>query len=439
MAAWALILLLAAPDLQSEVARSGVSKSGLSVVVGRADEAPFFTVAADTPRIPASNQKLMTAAAAVRRLGPDYRFETTFARGPGGELVVIGGGDPNLSGRFFDGDPNRVLRALAKDLAAKGVGPVNGLVLDASRFDDVYVHPDWPADQLDRWYCAPVGALVFNDPCWDVTVRPADSPGRRARVEVQPSLLRPELDNTCDTTGARGSHVVHVGRDSHDRLEVRGKIRLTSAGITGNVTVRDPVRFFGAAFRAALIAEGIGVKGPTRVGHVPGAKPLLVFRSDLARTLHVMLHKSQNLYAECVFKLLGKGSFTSAGAALLETLGDMGVPTEGVLPQDGSGLARTNRVTARALYGALQAMRDEKVFVDALAQGGTGTLRRRYKSIGDRIHAKTGTIRGVSALSGYVTGRDGGRYVFVILANGKSVRRARALQDRIVLALARSP
>jgi D-alanyl-D-alanine carboxypeptidase/D-alanyl-D-alanine-endopeptidase (penicillin-binding protein 4) len=205
------------------------------------------------------------------------------------------------------------------------------------------------------------------------------------------------------------------------------------------VTVHDPVRFFGAAFRAALIAEGIDVEGRTTVGRVPGAKPVLAFRSDLARTLRVMLNNSQNLYAECVFKLLGKGSFTSAGAAMLETLDAMGIPTEGVLPQDGSGLARTNRVTARALYGALQAMRDEPVFVDALAQGGTGTLRRRYKSLGDRVRAKTGTIRGVSALSGYVTGRDGGRYVFVILANGKSVGRARALQDRIVLALARAP
>jgi D-alanyl-D-alanine carboxypeptidase/D-alanyl-D-alanine-endopeptidase (penicillin-binding protein 4) len=439
MAAWALILLLAAPDLQAEVARSGVHTSGLSVVVGRAGDAPFFAIAPDTPRIPASNQKVMTAAAAVRRLGRDYRFETTFARGPHDELVVIGGGDPNLSGRFFDGDPNRVLRALAKDLAGKGIRSVNGLVLDASRFDDVYVHPDWPGNQLDRWYCAPVGALVFNDSCWDVTVYPADRAGQRARVEVQPALLRPDLDNTCDTTGARGEHVVHVGRDRDDRLEVRGKIRLTSAGITGNVTVRDPVRFFGSAFRAALIAEGIGVKGRTTVGRVPGATPLLVFRSDLARTLRVMLNNSQNLYAECVFKLLGKGSFTSAGAAMLETLADMGIPTEGVLPQDGSGLARTNRVTARALYGALQAMRDEPVFVDALAQGGTGTLRRRYKSLGDRVRAKTGTIRGVSALSGYVTGRDGGRYVFVILANGKSVGRARALQDRVVLALAREP
>ncbi len=96
-------------------------------------------------------------------------------------------------------------------------------------------------------------------------------------------------------------------------------------------------------------------------------------------------------------------------------------------------------MTARTMYGVLQAMRDEPLFVESLAEGGEGTLRKRYRDLGHRLHAKTGTIDGVSALSGYVTGRDGGRYVFTILANGEAARRARRLQDLVVTALARCP
>jgi D-alanyl-D-alanine carboxypeptidase/D-alanyl-D-alanine-endopeptidase (penicillin-binding protein 4) len=151
-----------------------------------------------------------------------------------------------------------------------------------------------------------------------------------------------------------------------------------------------------------------------------------------------MLTNSQNLYAECLFKRLGEGSFASGGAALEAALVAMEVPTAGLVARDGSGLSRENLVSARTLYGALQALRDEPLLVEALAAGGDGTLRRRYRDLGPRVRAKTGTIRGVSTLSGYVTGREGDRYVFVILANGASVARARRLQDLIVIALADS-
>ena len=114
--------------------------------------------------------------------------------------MVHGRGDPNLSGRFFDGDPDQVLRIIARDVAAQGVKHVRGgLVIDDSRFDRVYVHPDWPDDQLDRWYAAPVGALVFNDSCWDITVLPGGNPGDPARLKVKPGLLQARIDNSCRT------------------------------------------------------------------------------------------------------------------------------------------------------------------------------------------------------------------------------------------------
>lgn len=443
MTALALTLLLLAPDtgaeLRDALEASGVKTQGLGLLAGRAGEPPLLSVDPDGARAPASNQKILVACAALTLLGRDFNFETRIGVGDGGDLVVVGDGDPNLSGRLFGGDPTKVLRAMARDISEKGVKRVRDLVLDASRFDAEYIHPEWPRDQLDRWYCAPVAALVYNDSCWDVTVLPGTAPGAPSRISAEPSFLSPVVLNRCETIGGSGDHIVHIGRAETADFEVRGRITLASSGVSGNVTVRDPVRFFGDAFRAALVAEGIAVDGTVREGKLPGARELFAYRSDLGHTLDVMLVNSQNLYAECLFKRLGEGSFASGSEALAGALRSLEVPTAGLTVHDGSGLSKENRVTARTMYGVLQAMRDEPLFVESLAAGGEGTLRKRYRDLGPRLHAKTGTIDGVSALSGYVTGKDGGRYVFTILANGPSTARARRLQDLVVTALARCP
>jgi len=427
-------------DLQVAVRRSEVDRSGLGVMVGRAGGGAVLSIAPDTPRTPASNQKVLTAALALHRLGADFRFRTVFARGPDGSLLVIGDGDPNMSGRFFDGDANLVLRAVARDLKQEGLTAVpGGIILDATRFDDQFVHPDWPADQLDRWYSAPVGALVYNDSCWDFKVRPASVPGGRVAVELEPSLIKPPLAVRCSTVARGARHGVRVLHDGEGGLVVQGSVIAGSAGEGGHLAVRDPVLFFGRALRAALIAEGIPVQGAVRRGGVEKPKELLLYRSTLQRTLGVMLGNSQNLYAECLFKRAGGGSFASASETLRATLKELKVPAGGLIARDGSGLSSQNRVAPATLYGVLQSLRDQPLFVQALASGGSGTLRRRYKGLGERIRAKTGTIRGVSTLSGYVEGARGNRYVFVVLANGRSVRQARRLQDLIVQTLARAP
>jgi D-alanyl-D-alanine carboxypeptidase/D-alanyl-D-alanine-endopeptidase (penicillin-binding protein 4) len=426
---WIVGLLLLAPSgLSGAVDASRVSRSGLGIIVSEAGGPIILQIAPDTPRTPASNQKVLTAALALKHLGKDFEFRTVLARAANGALVVRGDGDPNFSGRFFDGDPNRVLRELARDLKKRGVDRIrNGIVLDATSFDDEWQHADWPRDQLERWYCAPVAALVFNDSCWDINVRPGPNAGDRANVEVQPSLLKPHLAIECPTVVVRSRHVVHIGRIDGG-FSVRGGILRGSTGISSHLTVKDPVMFFGNALRAALIAEGVPVEGTVRRGVDPDAKPLFVYKSSLERTLKVMLASSQNLYAECVFKRAGGGSFKKAAERLKE-FGN-------VQARDGSGMSSRNRVAPSALHKILTDLRNEPTFVNALAIGGEGTLRKRYRSLGKRIQAKTGYIAGVSSLSGYVTSRANKRYVFVILCNGKAKARARPLQDKIVSILA---
>ncbi len=440
------LLLLAAgieTDLQQALRASGIDRNGLGLVVGRAGGPVLLSVGAAEARIPASNQKLITGAVALRRLGRDFSFRTIFARGPNGTLVVVGDGDPNMSGRFFDGDPNRVLRALAADLKAEGLKAVpGGILLDATRFDDRFVHPDWPVAQLDKWYCAPVAAIVYNDSCWDITVRPGAAVGMAASVLIEPSIFRPALDAACTTVPRGRRHGVRFLHTDGGGLRVQGTVVAGTSGESGHLAVKDPVLFFGNALRAALVAEGVPVGATVKRARVEKPEVLLVYKSTLQRTLEVMLGRSQNLYAECLFKRSSpKGSFESAATTAVETLRELGVPTAGIVVSDGSGMARTNRVSARTLYTILQKARDEPFFVDSLASGGEGTLRKRYRSLGKRIRAKTGYISGVSSLSGYVEGQSRGgvgqRYVFSILCNGRSTARARRLQDLIVTTLAR--
>ena len=427
-----LLILLLAGSVEADVARavdrSGVSRQGLGLLVGEAGGAEIYGFDAEVPLTPASNQKVLTAALALDKLGRDFEFRTRIGVDEKGALVVVGDGDPNFSGRFFDGDATKILRLLARDLKREGVSKIDGgILLDDSRFDEEWQHPDWPADQLDKWYCAPVGALIYNDSCWDITVLPGANVGAAARVRVEPALAPPPVVNRYRTVRERARHVIHFGR-SDDSLLVEGGVLAGSTGFSGHVTVRQPALFFGRSLRAALVAEGIPVQGEVRRGKAGKFVEKLVYKSDLRRTLKVMLESSQNLYAECLFKRAGGGSF-AGGAAALHAL------DEGIAARDGSGMSAKNKVTPRALYRMLQRWRDEPDFTEALATGGTGTLRRRYKQLGARLRAKTGYIRGVSSLSGYIQGAEK-RYVFVILCNGTATRHARRLQDLVVRALA---
>src|SRR5512140_2663450 len=135
--------------------RPPVRRSEAGIFVARVGEAkPLLAVNSDRPLIRASTTKLVTTAAALDRLGPAYRFKTRVYRDAEigvdgvlpGHLIVVGGGDPGLSGRWYDDDPLAVFRPWAQSLVKRGLREVrDGLVLDVSFFDDTQVHPDWPA------------------------------------------------------------------------------------------------------------------------------------------------------------------------------------------------------------------------------------------------------------------------------------------------------
>jgi D-alanyl-D-alanine carboxypeptidase/D-alanyl-D-alanine-endopeptidase (penicillin-binding protein 4) len=457
----------AALDRQSALAQAlareveGAKKAARALgvhVVDLADRKEVYAFEADHPRILASNTKLLTTAAALAELGPDFEFETrVLVRGDKvestleGDLAIVGSGDPNLSGRFHEGDAYAVFRPWARALRERGITKVNGdLVLVNGIFEEPRIHPDWPRDQLTTWYEAPVEALSFSDNCVLVRVRPGRAPGAPALVETVPRLDYFRFRNTTRTGGGAGRLYV-TREDDSDTIVISGSIPQRSGPVDVWVAVYDPTAYFAAALRAAFAEEGVGIAGVTQaVNGLPGGvwEQLTSHTSDLATTLAVTNKRSQNFYAECLAKLLGhrlegRGSWPAATAAVTQVLSRLGLPPDQFPLADGSGLSRADQASARALTTLLAQMyfhafgRD---FVRSLPFSGEADLawRRRLADPPYRgnVYAKTGTLSGVSALSGYAKATSGRVYAFSILCNQvRSNAAAHVAQDRIVRAL----
>jgi len=412
---------------------------------------------ADTLLPLASNSKIFTTAAALSELGTDYEFKTRLVASGvvegvelRGDLIVRGGGDPNISGRFHDGDPLAVLRKGAKAVTAVGIHRISGdLVADDTFFDRQWVAPGWPEDQLQRWYCAPVGALSLNDNCVDIFVRGAKTVGARPDASLDPNVRGVNLINRCRTVGSRARAAVWFRRigDSFD-FQISGKIRVGAAR-SYNVTVPNPSEFLLKALAHVLREEGVQVVGKARlISDQEPERPeklLYTWKSRLADSIPVANKRSQNFYAEQILKTLGaeklgKGTFVDGVRAIAAFHRKIDLEPGRAYLYDGCGLSRKNRAQPSAVTHVLAWMARSscaKTYRDSFSVSGVdGTLRHRLRDsvCKGRVAGKTGTINRVSALSGYVSALDGGDYAFSILCSGRTGG-ARSFQDALCRAI----
>jgi D-alanyl-D-alanine carboxypeptidase/D-alanyl-D-alanine-endopeptidase (penicillin-binding protein 4) len=442
--------------LQAEVGRAQHASSELGVHIVELDTGEtVYDFNADQPRVIASNTKLLTTAAALDAFGPGYFFETRFVlRGKvrngvlEGDLGVVGGGDPHISGRDYGGDSYAAFRPWAQTLRERGINRVSGdIYLAHGLFQAPNIHPDWPREQLTRWYEAPVDALSFSDDCILVRVWPSATGGRPV-VELVPDVPVLRLENTARTTPSSKGQQVIIAR-AGDALIVRGSIGRNSGPVETWVTIPDPVRYFGEGLKAALAEGGVGVDGHLRpVDQLPGAiwERVGVHRTDLLSIITVTNKRSQNFYAETLAKYLGAmrcghGSWPEGTRAIGEFLRGIGVPPGSFTMSDGSGMSRDNRFAPRHLTTLLRHMFFHpagREFAQSLPFSGEdlGSWKRRMAVPPYRgnVLAKTGTLDGVSALSGYAKAVSGKSYAFSILCNRTSGD-ARLAQDRIVMTL----
>ncbi|MDQ3556554.1 MAG: D-alanyl-D-alanine carboxypeptidase/D-alanyl-D-alanine-endopeptidase, partial [Gemmatimonadota bacterium] len=406
----------------------------------------------DLSLAPASNLKLWSTAAALHYLGADFRFTTElWADGPvregvlHGDVVLHGTGDPAISTRMLGGDP-RVWDAFADSLRALGVREVRGDVVgDGSRWDRAWTGRGWnPADR-SALYAAPVGALAFADNVFTVHLAPGSSPGSPATLRTTPATAGIAIANRVRTVG--GARTALRWEHGADSLIVSGEIGAGSGGTARTLPVVDPANFAAAALRASLERRGISVRGATRSRYTPTveagrARLLAIHLSPPVReVIRVTNHLSHNGQADALLKAAayvatGTGSWEGGEHAVRVLATEARADSAALRLFDGSGLSRLNRLTARGMVQLLAFMDrspEAAPFYASLPVAGDpqGLRRMAGTPAAGNLRAKTGTIRGVSALSGYVRSADGERLAFSIIVNEvPSTADAKRIEDR---------
>ena len=400
----------------------------------------LYAVNARKLLMPASNMKIVTLAAAAARLGWDFQYSTKLMTNGAvvdgaleGDLVVVGSGDPSVAGD----SASSLFASWADGLKAQGISAINGRIVGDDRaLGGERLGMGWSWDDLADGYAAGVGALQFDENMARVTVAPGLAPGTPAVVTIAPSTTGLAVNNRV-VTGAAGStesFETHRAPGSSE-LELRGSIALGSPARVRTVSVDKPAQFFVAAFRDALTGAGIDVRGAAvsigEIGDAPGPEMRLLVegRSPPLSTLATrMMKASQNQYAETLLRTLGAAAGTptaqNGAATAASILQGWGVAPDGLIQRDGSGLSRYDYVSPETLVTILTHIDGDTTlrapFEASLPVAGRdGTLSNRLKGTAaeGNARAKSGSMSNVRSLSGYVTGADGERLVFSILAN----------------------
>jgi len=425
-------------------ARLGVQVETLTgeAVVSRAGDR-FF--------VPASTLKLLTTAAALTALGPEYTLQTSVlgTTSPEGHttLQVMGGGDPS-----FD---QASLAALAAQVAQQPLQSVDVLYGDETAFPGSAVNPNWEWEDVQAGYGAPVNALILNENEIVLSLVPQGVGEPLQVVWEEPRQgLGWQIENYSTTVAADEPEYVSVGRElGRPVLQVWGQLIAGSPTETTSIAEPNPGQAFLDALQTELAAQGIRVP-QTRLTPAPAGDrwfPLATITSpSLAELLIPTNQNSNNLYAEALLKTLGRQDAdetdaTESGVAIArQALTDLGMDVSELVMVDGSGLARKNLVTPQAMVDALQGMVRSPYFStyrDSLAVAGvSGTLRNRLKDTpaAGHLYGKSGAISRNFALAGYLYPPNYEPLAFSIFINNINARgsTARPIIDDIVLQLA---
>ena len=418
---------------------------GVSIYDITADSS-VYAINSDKLFIPASNLKLFTSAAALELLGPGYRFETKFT-GYGeidsegvfsGYLVIAGGGDPLISGRFRN-KMTEIFDFWVDSLSSRGIKEIQGNILvDNSFFSPPELGPGWSWDDLSYWYACPVTSLAFNDNCIDLIIKPGKKVGDSAIIKFEPEIEYFWIDNFTAITGTAGSDysIDYYRASDSKKVEFFGSIAIDDTnGRRDYLSVNEPDLFCAKIFRDVLISHGTKITGNSDPYYLPSqivfpGDTLFTWRSDsLANIIKVINKNSQNLFAEMTLKTLGAlfrhdGSFKGGCAVTDSFFSTIGITSKELAMYDGSGLSYMNQVKPDAIIKLLRYMKKSpnyEVYYNSLGNPEKDrSMRDRLKDVPGRekVRAKGGYIQNVSTFSGYFTGpKNGHLFAFSIMVN----------------------
>jgi D-alanyl-D-alanine carboxypeptidase/D-alanyl-D-alanine-endopeptidase (penicillin-binding protein 4) len=399
----------------------------------------------DKTFLPASVLKVVTTSAALEKLGADFRYRTgVYTNGvvePDGtvtrDLILVGRGDSNLTDPYGELLEKPTFQELAEKLESAGIKKVRGDVVgDDSYFDLKNNGTGWTDKELQSVYGAPINALSINNNVIWVHAG-AGQRNKRINYTLEPRTSYFHVRNLGVTGSRRAKRTLSV------RL-IRGSKTIVISGVlpegqnySQHVLLETPAEVAATLLKEELHRHGITVEGGVSALHhgdvskdeQAGWDLLAEHQSPpLINALQIINKRSQNLHAEMLLRTLGaefRGEGTSeAGLDVVkEFLVHAGIDSEKIRLNDGCGLSRENLITPRFQTSLLQFLSTRPyfdLFLNTLAISGTdGTLKNRLSAseVRGSIHAKTGTLNGVTTLSGYITTKSGRNLVFSIFAN----------------------
>ena len=440
------------PPVAQALAAAGIPESAVGLYVHDVGaERPAIVHGAERSLNPASTMKLVTTYAALDLLGPAFTWSTDlYVTGAvqneilAGDLVVKGAGDPKLT-------LEKLWLAL-RGLRARGVREIRGdVVLDRTHFNvEDYDPARFDGEPLRPYNTGP-DALLVNFKAFTLQFVP-DAETRRVRVLVEPEMPQMLVTNALTLSdGPCGDWVGKLRIEAQDgpdsaRLVVAGPYSRDCGERTRSVSVLGH-----RAYTAAVIAQlwkdlGGTIAGTIRDGTVPpGARPIASIRSDSASEIVRDINKySNNVMARQVFLTLGAlgegapGTLDKARNVVRQWLAQKGVAAPEFVIDNGSGLSRIERISARALGELLVGAFRSPVMPELMASlpvvAEDGTMRRRLSNadVAGQAHIKTGSLSGVRAIAGYVLDARARRVVVVFIVNHGNAAGAQAAQDALL-------
>ncbi|HQG13474.1 MAG TPA: D-alanyl-D-alanine carboxypeptidase/D-alanyl-D-alanine-endopeptidase [bacterium] len=418
-------------NLNKALGNPGFSREGTAIAVIDAESGqPLAMHNQDIPLNPASCMKILTAAAALSSLGPNYRMKTSFysEQEPRGgvinNLYMHGTGDPMLVSE-------EIWRA-ARDIRGVGIQKITGAIIIDDSFFDSHEFPRKNGNDA-RAYAAKTSAAAVNFNAITIKVAPGDGTGSPAIVSVEPPVDYISIVNKIKTGGKYNVGISSSQNSSGETFVLTGSIPKNAGVQAIHRSISDPIKFAASALAFALRQNGVEVSSTVRHATVPQGAHLIVKKDSrpISELLRSMNKFSNNFIAEQIAKHMGAVRFgnpgsTSKGMSVIsEYMRSIGIPQESFLIENGSGLSDQTRITANALAHVLASAYSDFAIrpdlVSSFAIMGVDGTTRNWK-IADRVRGiartKTGTLGGVSTLAGYVPMKNGRIAAFAILVNG---------------------
>lgn len=440
-----------APAIEKITNSSPLEASRWGIMVQTLDgEDILYGKAAQSYFTPASNVKLLITAAALHHLGSSYRIRTSvygMGTAPNLDTVrIVGKGDPSLT--------STQLEDLAQQLQRQGVVSIKQLIVEDAYFPEPAINPTWQWEDLTFAYATAVNSLIINENRAILTLLPQKI-GEPVQVSWDDPVAARQwrVDNFARTAPESTPYNVDIrGVLGKPWLQITGELAADSKPDPWEMAILDPANYFLESWRRILAAQGIQIGRGVVVDQIAkerGRELASIISAPLAELLVEANQNSNNIYAEALLRILDAQLRDSSAVnrsvdAVKKVLNNLGVEPNSYDLADGSGLSRQNLVSPNAIAQTLQLMATTpqgEVYRSSLSVAGVrGTLRRRFRDtpVQGNLWGKTGTLSGVTALSGYLYGRNYEPLVFSIMVNQSEQRASihRQAIDEIVLLLA---